>query len=59
MRIAPSTARIVVFPARAGVIPLPYPSTPGFVCIPRASGGDPRYMILNGKQIVYSPRERG
>ena len=54
-----SKAWVMVFPARAGMIPRPQrsPATPS--CIPRESGDDPAVRDALGRIPRYSPRERG
>ena len=48
-----------VFPARAGMIPPPYPICYPWGRIPRESGDDPVVAVVHIHGGWYSPRERG
>ena len=50
---------LMVFPARAGMIPQTSPPTMGAESIPRESGDDPTFSIIGTTIGSYSPRERG
>ena len=50
---------LVVFPARAGMIPRPPSSRSTTACIPRESGDDPPTRPSESNLPRYSPRERG
>ena len=49
----------VVFPARAGMIPIAWETSPGRYRIPRESGDDPVAKTAEAIANMYSPRERG
>ena len=48
-----------VFPARAGMIPIAWETSPGRYRIPRESGDDPLAVNQWKSTGEYSPRERG
>ena len=48
-----------MFPARAGMSPLNVPHSPTKTRVPRASGDEPRRLLLSHDTVKCSPRERG
>ena len=52
-------AFVSVFPAQAGVFPLPAPERDDSCCLPRASGGVSYKTTFNAGYLVSSPRKRG
>ena len=51
--------KILVFPARAGMIRWRFHVDDDWVRIPRESGDDPVFQATAGNMSLYSPRERG
>ena len=48
-----------VFPARAGMSPMPGAMRTGYQSVPRASGDEPPVRAWSWLKVVCSPRERG
>ena len=48
-----------VFPARAGMSPKKKPALGHLVRVPRASGDEPKNLLLANASEMCSPRERG
>ena len=48
-----------VFPAQAGVIPTVTDIDFSIIGFPRASGGDPTFVMLDNVTLMFSPRKRG
>ena len=50
---------MIIFPARAGMIPNIRTMSAAALDIPRASGDDPFVKSQTVSGLIYSPRERG